>query len=149
MIIKVSEKVKKTLVTKPQDICNLFNDVLKTECSVDRDKEHFWIVGLNARNQIKYIELCSLGILNASIVHPREVFRTAVMTAASNIILVHNHPSGDPTPSDDDCKLTKRLIEAGTLMGIEVLDHVIVCENDHYSFSSSKNSLFVFNSEGR
>ncbi|GAJ06074.1 unnamed protein product, partial [marine sediment metagenome] len=68
-----------------------------------------------------------------SIVHPREVFKEAVSSGAASVILAHNHPSGDPTPSEDDIKLTKRLVEAGEIMGIEVLDHIIVCDKEYLS----------------
>jgi DNA repair protein RadC len=99
----------------------------------DKAKEHFKIAVLNTRNRITRISNISVGTLNASLVHPREVFRDAIVHSASSIILVHNHPSDDPEPSDDDVTLTRRLVAAGRLMGIEVLDHIIVTRKGHTS----------------
>jgi DNA repair protein RadC len=109
MIIKISDK-QRIKITTPQAIFRLFQDILKTEDKVDKDKEHFWVVGLDTRNIIKYVELVSLGTLNASLVHPREVFRTAISQGVAQIILGHNHPSGDATPSEDDLEINIRLI---------------------------------------
>jgi DNA repair protein RadC len=100
----------------------------------DKAREHFKIVVLNTRNKITRIVNVSTGTLNASLVHPREVFKDAVAHSASSLILVHNHPSDDPEPSDDDVTLTRRLVDAGRLMGIEVLDHIIVTKSGYTSF---------------
>ena len=100
----------------------------------DKAKEHFKLVVLNTRNKITAILDISVGTLNASLVHPREVFKDAIANNASSIILAHNHPSGDLEPSDDDLALTRRLVDAGRLMGIEVLDHIIITRNDFRSF---------------
>ena len=100
----------------------------------EKAKEHFKLVLLNTRNKIIDISTISVGTLNASLVHPREVFKTAIARSASSIILVHNHPSDDPEPSDDDITLTRRLADAGRLMGIEVLDHIILTRNGYTSF---------------
>jgi DNA repair protein RadC len=97
-------------------------------------KEHFVIFYLDSRNQEIKREIISIGSLNANLVHPREVFEPAVRNLAAQIILAHNHPSGDPTPSEDDLEITKRLIEAGKILGIEVIDHIIVTKNNFYSF---------------
>ncbi len=101
---------------------------------LDKAKEHFKLVLLNTRNKIIAISTISVGTLNASLVHPREVFKEAVARTASSIILVHNHPSDDPDPSDDDLALTHRLADAGRLMGIEVLDHIILTRRGYTSF---------------
>lgn len=101
---------------------------------LEKAREHFKLVLLNTRNRIIGISTISIGTLNASLVHPREVFRDAVVHSASSIILVHNHPSDDPEPSDDDITLTRRLADAGRLMGIEVLDHIIVTRRAYTSF---------------
>jgi DNA repair protein RadC len=90
------------------------------------DKEHFVVLCLNARNQINTIETVSVGTLNASLVHPREVFKAAILQNSASIILAHNHPSDDVTPSREDLELNKRMVDAGEIMGIEVLDHLIV-----------------------
>ncbi len=101
-----------------------------------KKKEHFLALLLDTRNRlIKSVEV-SVGSLDASIVHPREVFKEAVSASAASVIFVHNHPSGDPQPSDDDIKLTKRLAEAGEIMGIDVLDHIILGDRDHLSMKS-------------
>ena len=92
----------------------------------DLKKEHFVAIFLNARNQILKVETISVGSLNASLVHPREVFSPAVGISAASVILAHNHPSGDVTPSKEDCDLTKRLVQASQIMGIEVVDHIII-----------------------
>lgn len=97
-------------------------------------REHFVVVLLNARHEVMRIETVSIGSLNASIVHPREVFKPAVVESAASIVLVHNHPSGDPEPSEEDLSITKRLVEVGELLGIGVLDHVIVASRGVVSF---------------
>jgi len=95
--------------------------------------EHFGLLLLDTKHRVTRVTLLSVGTLDASIVHPREVFRAAASGGAAAIVLFHNHPSGDPAPSDDDIALTRRLIRAGDLMGITVLDHVIVAENRYAS----------------
>jgi len=101
-------------------------------------KEHFVIFYLNSRNQEIKRETISIGSLNANLVHPREVFEPAVRNLAAQIILAHNHPSGDPEPSEDDLEITKRLVESGKILGIEVIDHIIVAKNDFFSFKERK-----------
>ena len=104
-----------------EDVFNLFHERLK-----DKKEEHFYILMLNAQNNVIGEERISIGILDASIVHPREVFKPAIRNSASKIILVHNHPSGDPEPSAEDKEITRRLIEAGEGLGIKVVDGVII-----------------------
>jgi DNA repair protein RadC len=106
----------------------------------EKAKEHFKLVLLNTRNKIIGISTISVGTLNASLVHPREVFKDALAHNASSIILVHNHPSDDPDPSDDDLTVTRRLADAGRLMGIEVLDHIIITR-DAYTSLKEKGLL--------
>ncbi len=98
----------------------------------DKAKEHFKLVLLNVRNAILGISTISVGTANASLVHPREVFKKAIAHSASSVVLAHNHPSGNAEPSEDDVKLTQRLVEAGRLLGIEVLDHIIVTATDEF-----------------
>ena len=107
-------------ISHPCDAVGLLADIK------DRRKEHFVAIFLNARNQIICREEVSIGSLNASLVHPREVFMPAVGSAAASVILAHNHPSGDVTPSREDIELTRRMVQAGEIMGIEVLDHIII-----------------------
>ena len=99
----------------------------------DLKKEHFVVLYLNAKNQLVHKETISMGTLNANLVHPREVFEPALKYSAAQIIAAHNHPSGDPKPSDDDMEITKRLTEAGKLMGIDMIDHIIISKNSYFS----------------
>lgn len=99
----------------------------------DEDRENFIIVCLNTKNAPTSLCTISVGSMNASIVHPREVFRPAIATNASGIILSHNHPSGNPEPSSEDMETTKRLVEAGNILGIKVLDHIIIGFNNWIS----------------
>lgn len=95
--------------------------------------ECFVVLLLNVRRRVKGHQLVTIGTMDTMLVHPREVFRTAVVAAASAIVLMHNHPSGEPTPSEADIKVTRDLIRAGQLLKIEVLDHVIIGANNHVS----------------
>ncbi|HJX50928.1 MAG TPA: JAB domain-containing protein, partial [Candidatus Nanoarchaeia archaeon] len=105
-----------------EDVFNLMHEKLK-----DKKEEHFYILMLNTQNfLITAPVLISKGILDASILHPREVFKPAIKNSASKIILVHNHPSGDPSPSPEDLDITQKIMKAGEELGIKVLDHVIV-----------------------
>jgi DNA repair protein RadC len=97
-------------------------------------KEVFKVVLLDTKNQIVSVEDISIGSLNASIVHPREVFQPAVRKSANAVVLIHNHPSGHPEPSTEDKRVTERLVEAGQLMGIQVLDHIVIGDLSYFSF---------------
>jgi DNA repair protein RadC len=101
------------------------------------DREHFVVLLLDGRHRMMGEAQISQGTLTASLVHPREVFRLAVRSAAAALVLVHNHPSGDPTPSAEDRDVTRRLREAGELLGIRVVDHVVVAEQGYHSFSEN------------
>jgi DNA repair protein RadC len=110
-------------------------DVVSHVADLTRERrEHFVVLLLNARHEVQGRETVSIGSLNASIVHPREVFRPAILQAAASLVLVHNHPSGDPEPSEEDLGITRRLVEVGELVGIGVLDHVIVAGRGTVSF---------------
>jgi len=100
------------------------------------DREHFRALLLNTKNQVIGTDNVSVGTLNSSAVHPRELFRNAIKRSAASVILVHNHPSGDPTPSKEDLDITKRLKDVGNIIGIEVLDHIIIGDNKFTSFKS-------------
>jgi len=97
------------------------------------DREHFWALALNTKNQLLRLFEVSVGSLNASIVHPRELFKDAVRASAASLVVVHNHPSGDPTPSGADIQLTRRLVKAGDVLGIDVLDHVVIGSGGEYA----------------
>ena len=101
---------------------------------ITNQQEHFMILLLDSKNRIVKDEVISIGTLNASIIHPREVFKSAIRESANSIILVHNHPSGDPEPSAEDEQITKKLFEAGELLNIKILDHVIVGKDKFWSF---------------
>jgi DNA repair protein RadC len=103
----------------------------------DKKKEYLLAFFLNARHQLIAKEVISIGTLTASLAHPREVFAPAIGKAAAGVILVHNHPSGDPSPSDEDVRLTKRIAQAGQIMGIELLDHLIVAQSGCHSFKQA------------
>lgn len=103
------------------------------------DKEHFMVLHLDAKNKIVKDEIISVGALTGTIAHPREVFKSAIKESAHSVILVHNHPSGDPTPSDEDKIVTERLFEAGELLGIKVLDHVIIGTAAWYGFKDNRS----------
>jgi DNA repair protein RadC len=96
--------------------------------------EEFRVLLLNARHEFMRRVTVSRGSLNASIIHPREVFRPAIVASAASVVLVHNHPSGDPEPSEEDLSITKRLVEVGELHGIAVLDHIVIASRGIVSF---------------
>lgn len=103
-------------------------------------KEHFVALYLNARNQLVHKETISIGTLNASLIHPREIFKPAIDHLAASIIVAHNHPSGDTEPSHDDLMVTKRITEAGKIMGVDLIDHIIITKDGYYSLQE-KNML--------
>ena len=118
-------------LTEPKKVYQLIKSKIK-----DYHKEHFYMIALNSRNHS--ITEVSVGSLTASIVHPREVFAEAIKNKAASVIFVHNHPSGDPEPSEDDLEITKQLTEAGKILGIEVTDHIIVTKNNYFSFKDGR-----------
>jgi DNA repair protein RadC len=117
---------ERAIIKGPADVGQHLKKILAKEDSLSREKEHFWVIILNTRNRIRFVELVSLGTMNASLVHPREVYRRAIKRSASALIIGHWHPSGDCEPSEDDIGLTRRLVDAGKIIGIEILDHVII-----------------------
>ncbi len=115
------------LLDSPETIFNFLKEKIGSE-----KKEHFVIMFFDVKNKL-IIDDVSVGILNASLVHPREVFKKAILNNASHVIIAHNHPSGDPNPSSEDINTTKRLIEAGKILGISIVDHLIITENKFVS----------------
>ena len=111
----------KPTIESAKDVYNYFVDELK-----DKKKEHFYILMLDSKNRIIKEELISIGTLTSGMVHPREIFKEAIKESAFSVMLVHNHPSGDPEPSEDDIQITKQIIGAGKILNILVLDHVII-----------------------
>lgn len=118
----------KTVIRAPQDAAKLLMARLRYET-----REHFMILLLSTKNHVLAVSTISIGSLSASIVHPRELFREAITHSAAAVILVHNHPSGDPTPSQEDIMITRKLIDAGKILEIHVLDHVIIGDNKYVS----------------
>ena len=127
--LNYKEALYKVKINEPSTIANLYMDEMRY-----LQKEHFRIALLDTKNQIIVTEEISVGTLNASIVHPRDVFKAAIKRNSNSMILVHNHPSGDPKPSNEDINITNRLVEVGNLIGIKVLDHIIIGDNRYISF---------------
>ena len=116
-------------ITQSNDVYNLSQDMM------DLDREEFRILLLDTKHHVVAMHTVGIGSLNVTIVHPREVFKAAILANAAAIIALHNHPSGDPTPSPEDHALTKRLYEAGDILGIRLLDHVVIGHNRFYSLA--------------
>ncbi|MCX9011418.1 MAG: DNA repair protein RadC [Candidatus Methanoperedens sp.] len=122
----------KPRINSPEDVYRLIYPRMR-----EQKRENFIELCLDTKNQVIREETVSVGSLNANIVHPREVFRTALAVSAAHIIVAHNHPSGDPAPSREDIEITKKLIEAGKIIGVEVLDHVIIGDGRHFSMKEA------------
>ncbi len=134
-VVLVKEKAKRYELPReigsPEDVYRAVVTITNVQ---EEAQEVFGILILNTKNKIVAVHEISRGILNSSLIHPREVFKPAVLHNASSIICFHNHPSGDPNPSKDDVDVTRRLVEAGEIMGIDILDHVIVGDDRYTSF---------------
>lgn len=135
MRIPVCKEFKQK-ANRPDLVADIFRAILKSESEIDQDKEHFWVMGCDTRLNVKFIDLVSLGTLDASLVHPREVFRLAIQKGVSAIVVAHNHTSGETYPSPQDIDVTKRLRDAGRILGIQLLDHIIVGDS-YYSFADN------------
>ena len=122
------ESEKQPLVRTPDEVVSLVRGRLRR-----KKKEHFLALLLDTRGRLIKAAEISIGSLDSSIVHPREVFKEAMAASAASVIFVHNHPSGDPEPSEDDIKLSERLAQAGEIVGIDVLDHIIICDKSYVS----------------
>lgn len=131
--VKVSKGRTKQIIS-PEDVYKLVR--LKIQ---NYAKEHFFVLSFNSRNQLLGMDQVSVGTLDSNLVHPRETFEAAIRRHAAQIIIVHNHPSGDTSPSTDDIEVTKQVVDAGKIMGIEVLDHIILGDG----FNSMKNSRLI------
>lgn len=125
---KLDRKGFKPTIESAKDVYNYFVDELK-----DKKKEHFYTLLLDSKNRIIKEDLISIGTLNASLIHPREVFKEAIKNSANAIILVHNHPSGDCEPSEEDERISEILVKAGEIMNIKVLDHVLIGKGKWWS----------------
>ncbi len=136
MIIHVSEQER--VVDNPEHGYRVLSGYFATLDRVDRDKEHFFVLHLDVRNKIKAFELVSVGTLNTSLVHPREVFTRAIGLRSAQLIIAHNHPSGVTRPSEEDLELTKRLVKAGDILGIPIVDHIIFTRDSFTSFQEQR-----------
>ncbi len=131
-LVKEGNPSKEHTIGKPIDVFKLVKHELGKS-----DREMFLSIMLSIRNTVLAIETVSIGTLNASLITPRELFKSAILANACSVIICHNHPSGNTEPSEEDLKITKRLHEAGKLMGIEVLDHVIVAKDSFLSLKEN------------
>jgi DNA repair protein RadC len=134
MIYLKDSKIK---VTSAKEVAKVFQDILALEEKIDQEKEHYYVMHLDTRSQVKMVELVTIGILNSSLVHPRETFRRAVISGSAAIIIAHNHPSGEVEPSDEDMKITRIMHEAGNILGIALLDHIIFTKGNYFSFKNN------------
>jgi DNA repair protein RadC len=134
MIYLKDSKIK---VQSPTEVAKVFQDLLALEDSIDQEKEHYYVMHLDTRSQVNMVELVTIGVLNSSVVHPRETYRRAVIAGSAAIIIAHNHPSGKIDPSDEDTEITRVMFEAGNILGIHMLDHVIFTKDNYYSFKNN------------
>ena len=123
------KKKDKYKIRKSEDIYNYIKDEVR-----DLKQEHFYVLYLDNKKNIVEKKLLFVGTINGSVVHPREIFKYAYLNSASFIVCIHNHPSGDPTPSQEDVDLTNHLIDIGKLNNIPILDHIIIGDSKYYSF---------------
>jgi DNA repair protein RadC len=128
-ILSQNKNFSEKKITSPQDVAEMFIPLLKDEL-----KEKFILICLNSANKIIKYDIISIGNLNSSIVHPREIFKAAIENSSASVILMHNHPSGNPEPSNEDISITKKLVEAGKMLDIPVFDHIILAGNSYTSF---------------
>ncbi|WP_165741557.1 JAB domain-containing protein [Candidatus Thiosymbion oneisti] len=136
MEVKLSKQQKVT-VNSAEDIYLIMRQILRRENKIGQGQEHFWMVGLNQANKILYIELVALGSSNMINIKPREAFRMAIYKLAVQVIMVHNHPGGNVTPSIEDQDLTDHFIQAGKFLKVEVIDHLIISDETYHSFVES------------
>ncbi|WP_110925915.1 JAB domain-containing protein [Bacillus massiliglaciei] len=128
-IVRIKQEVREIegnrfIIRSPQDAAEI-----STKYIGEEDREVFLVLVLSTKNQVNAVHRCHIGSINSSIVHPREVFKSAILNNGASIVVAHNHPSYDPTESREDVEVTKRLVEAGKFLGIEVLDSLVVTNN--------------------
>jgi DNA repair protein RadC len=128
----------KLQIQDSRHVAQVFLDLLALEDEIEREKEHFYVCHLDIRNRVKLVELVSIGTLSYAVISPRETYRRAVCQGAHAIIVAHNHPSGECQPSSEDTKLTKLLFEAGNILGIALLDHIIFTPTQFFSFRDNR-----------
>jgi DNA repair protein RadC len=134
---------KGSRLSSPAETAGILRAFLSREDPIGQEREHFWCIGLDVKNSVRYVELASLGTLSSSLIHPREIFRNAVHNGVAVLIMGHNHPSGDVNPSREDRHVTEKLKAAGELLDIPVIDHVIIGTADGAGFYSFKEQGFL------
>jgi DNA repair protein RadC len=134
MILKLTKEQKNKKIDSANAVFKLIKPILKKQHKFDQEKENFWVIGLSTSNQIKYIDLVAIGSIKGVVAEPREIFRNAIHKGVTTIIAVHNHPSGNLKPSEADKKITEKLREAGKIIEIKLLDHVIITDGGYFSF---------------
>jgi DNA repair protein RadC len=125
----------KLAIFRPQDVVPILRQWLASIDPIDQDKEHFIVLSLDVRQKVKQVEVISIGTLTATLVHAREVYRRAITLGAARIIVAHNHPSKDCSPSDEDLVSTRKLWQAGDVLGIPLVDHIIFSDSSYYSYA--------------
>jgi DNA repair protein RadC len=141
LVIEGDSEYKPLRFTTPAEVYHAFKNLGES------DKERFYSIHLDNKNKVLGVEMVSQGCLDSSPVHPREVYKSALLSSAASIIFVHSHPSGEPDPSISDRAITEQLVRAGRLMGINVLDHVIIGRDGYYSFSDSEPEIVSMEGE--
>jgi len=134
MNVKLSEAQKKAAISSSNGIAVIMQQILNRENKLGRSQEHFWVIGLNNAGKILFIELIGLGRQNRVTANPPDVFRMAIYKLAIKLIMVHNHPSGQMKPSEADRLITDRMIKVGEIINVDVIDHIIISEKEHFSF---------------
>ena len=137
MVKESSVKYENRRIKNPWDAYKIFNDYID-----DSNKEMFVLMCLNNKNEPTHISTISIGSINESIATPAEVFKVALLSNANKIMICHNHPSGDPQPSESDRNITERLHDSGDIMGIKLLDHIIIGDDVYYSFKENDEEPF-------
>jgi DNA repair protein RadC len=135
MHVKLTKAQQNLRIANGKALAEVMRSILKRDNLLDRGKEHFWVVGLDDRNLLLYVELISLGSKRATVVEPMDIFRLALQKGSATIILVHNHPRGTLQPSVPDVELTAQLYQVGELLELSVVDHLIISEAGFYSFA--------------
>ena len=137
MIFTLDKKFHRNIISSSECAHKIFKSVWRRLDAFDREKEHLFVMGLNRNNTVKYFDIVSVGNLTSAIVHPREVFRRAIHLGADTIVICHNHPSGNTEPSKNDILITQQIKEAGKIINIELLDHLIITADGYFSFADS------------
>jgi DNA repair protein RadC len=131
-------------IDQATDAAVVFQGLFAHEDKIDRDKEHFYVMHLDSHRRINLVELVAIGTLTDTNIHPRETFRRAIIEGSHSILVAHNHPSGDVTPSDNDITVTTKLHKAGDILYIPLLDHIVFTQTKYYSFRNNKSEGYAF-----